>query len=317
MDIYTIRKYLRGSRSSERYSRPVGFTLIELLVVISIIALLIGLLLPALSRARRSARVHVCLSNLHNIFAGSSNYSAQFGGVIATGAPPEIIHTNAGRRMGTRPDFRPGQGMQREYGGWNVALEYPLLDWYWFFGLAPWISNGESEKAIYDEVFFCPDDQEFRDEAYTVRTADGPLVLFPNSYMLTDTALWSPQLFTEAKVGEILVENQLGDLLDSPASSSTAGRVYMSTSAVKFPDKKVYYFEHGSFHEKENLGYNGPGMKATTGFFDGHAVFISASEQAREGLMKTFIATAKRRDFDMPWWYYGSTKDGINGRDFD
>ena len=70
--------------------RNAAFTLIELLVVVAIIAILAGLLLPALSAAKDSGRRAACLSNLRQIMIAITLYADNHGGSLPKQAYPTV-----------------------------------------------------------------------------------------------------------------------------------------------------------------------------------------------------------------------------------
>ena len=104
-------------------TRKQGFTLIELLVVISIIAILVSILLPALAKARELANRAVCMANIRGIIQSMLTYSQSNEGVFPLfPAIPTRIYANApanisatGQMVGLMPGMNAPQVVQAAY----------------------------------------------------------------------------------------------------------------------------------------------------------------------------------------------------------
>jgi prepilin-type N-terminal cleavage/methylation domain-containing protein len=74
-----------------------AFTLIELLVVIAVIAILVGIMVPVLGRAREKARRAACMGNIRQFLVGIQAYSSDFRETLPSGQSdaqnPEDEHT--------------------------------------------------------------------------------------------------------------------------------------------------------------------------------------------------------------------------------
>ena len=106
-----------------------GFTLVELMVVISIIALLVGILLPAISRARDNAKIGQSKSNIRNIKTAHDMYSNDHKGMMWTGTPENLASGPDGSWTGLTCGNALGQWRNRYWT--NDAGKFTILPGVW------------------------------------------------------------------------------------------------------------------------------------------------------------------------------------------
>lgn len=158
------RHPMRLHGRSERFPRS-GISFVEILVLMAIIAILVGIALPAIGRARQAARKTQCLNNLRNITFGVTQFDHFNGRLPASG---NYLHD--------------AQLRSKKHVSWAVTI-LPYLDQKNLFDLLdldkPLDDPANVElKTAYVEAYVCPMDisrskKHIRDLSYVVNAGVG------------------------------------------------------------------------------------------------------------------------------------------------
>ncbi len=134
-----------------------GFTLIELLVVITIVATLVGLLLPAVQSAREAARRSQCVNNLKQMGLAMHGYHDTYGkfpAAYVSAVPPDVLNY---------PELGPGWGWGAMLlGQMEQRALYNAIN----FNLQITDAGSQTARATILSVYLCPSS-----------ISDGPVIL--------------------------------------------------------------------------------------------------------------------------------------------
>ena len=126
----------------ESTGRRKGFTLVELLVVIAVIGILIGLLLPAVQKAREAANRLSCANNLKQISLAMHHYHVDYGKLPprARLAGPSDANNGAGATWAVL--IMPYLEQDNLYNQWNLSGRY--------------YDQNETARRASVRIYFCP-----------------------------------------------------------------------------------------------------------------------------------------------------------------
>jgi prepilin-type N-terminal cleavage/methylation domain-containing protein len=244
-----------------------GFTIVELLVVVSIIALLIGILLPAIGKARDQAKLTQSQTNLRQLGQAHVTYSSEWNDRQLT-----MVDDNWGRYGSSGDQSRDnyeeqsGSAHPGVFFGWANTGNggTPAAVGYWFGGhpgylLEPMNFQGGSEgfgwfryynvKAFnrylndryYDLVFYAPKDRVVMGSLEDTGCLEDPgeFCFTENalprwsSYCLSPAALYSPSVMSNPNQGGFKDPYSLDAGFRAPAMSQ-----------ARYPDLKTHMTEH-------------------------------------------------------------------------